>query len=203
MCAQRRLRWAWTESSQSAWRKLESRRMPRLIWVFAGRTSHFVSFDMGRLKFLIFLINECSSVLYCFLFLFFLFLFLFCFYLIWALSRENLSWGFAIRVDSNWPAQLQKLGRGLKFRIETRGIILSRQRTTKAPVRLLGCAGWSAPLLFAYGISNFSHDVAHLRVFNGAALIELSKKPFILLKAQIDFATDRSKAMVPMLFSFV
>ena len=32
--------------------------------------------------------------------------------------------------------------------IETRGIILSRQRTTKALIRLRGCADWSAPLLF-------------------------------------------------------
>ena len=31
-------------------------------------------------------------------------------------------------------------------------IILSRQWTTKVLIRLCGCAGWSAPLLFAYGI---------------------------------------------------
>ena len=35
----------------------------------------------------------------------------------WVSSRENLSSGFATTVDSNRPAQLQKLGRGLKFRI--------------------------------------------------------------------------------------
>ena len=46
--------------------------------------------------------------------------------------------------------------------IETRGILPSRQRTTKRLIRLPGCAGWSAPLLFAYGKSRFSHDVAHL-----------------------------------------
>ena len=45
--------------------------------------------------------------------------------------------------------------------IKTRGIIPSRQRTTKALIRLRGCAGWSAPLLFAYGKSRFCHDVAH------------------------------------------
>ena len=44
--------------------------------------------------------------------------------------------------------------------VETRDIILSSQRTTKALIRLRGCTGWSAPLLFAYGISRFSHDVA-------------------------------------------
>ena len=37
--------------------------------------------------------------------------------------------------------------------IETRGIILSRQRTTKALIRLL----------FVYGINRFYHDLAHLR----------------------------------------
>ena len=31
-------------------------------------------------------------------------------------------------------------------------IILSRQWTTKTLIRLCGCTGWSAPLLFAYGI---------------------------------------------------
>ena len=38
-------------------------------------------------------------------------------------------------------------------------IILSRQQTIKALIRLHGCGGWSAPLLFAYGINRFSHDV--------------------------------------------
>ena len=45
--------------------------------------------------------------------------------------------------------------------IETRGIILSRQRTTMALISLRECAGWSAPLLFAYCINMFSYDVAH------------------------------------------
>ena len=31
----------------------------------------------------------------------------------------------------------------------------------KALIRLSRCAGWSASLLFAYGINRFSHDVAH------------------------------------------
>ena len=47
---------------------------------------------------------------------------------------------------------------------EIRDIILSRQWTTKALIRLRGCTGWSAPLLFAYGINRFSHDMAHLSV---------------------------------------
>ena len=53
----------WSESLLSAWRKLgslathlsasedsdQTGRMPRLIWVFAGRTCHFVGFVMRRL----------------------------------------------------------------------------------------------------------------------------------------------------------
>ena len=59
------IRPVWSESSLSAWRKLEflashwahsedsdqTGRMPRLIWVFAGRTYHFVGFVMRRLSF--------------------------------------------------------------------------------------------------------------------------------------------------------
>ena len=44
------------------------------------------------------------------------------------------------------------------------GILLSKQQSTKALIRLHGCAGWSAPLWFAYGINRFSHDVAHFIV---------------------------------------
>ena len=44
----------------------------------------------------------------------------------------------------------------------SRGIILYRQRTTKALIRLHRCSGWSAPLLFVCGINRFSHDEAHI-----------------------------------------
>ena len=58
------IRVVWSESSLSAWRKPgslathwahsedsdQTGRMPRLIWVFAGRTCHFVGFVMRRLK---------------------------------------------------------------------------------------------------------------------------------------------------------
>ena len=50
----------------------------------------------------------------------------------------------------------------LKGYIAGRGIILSRQRTTNALIRLRGCAGLSAPLLFTYGKSRFCHDVDHI-----------------------------------------
>ena len=59
------IRPVWSYSSLSAWRKLgslatqwahskdsdQTKRMPRLIWVFAGRTCHFVGFVMRRLKY--------------------------------------------------------------------------------------------------------------------------------------------------------
>ena len=47
---------------------------------------------------------------------------------------------FSTRPDTNRHAQPQKLT------IASRDIILSKQRTTKALIRLCGCAGWSAPL---------------------------------------------------------
>ena len=39
--------------------------------------------------------------------------------------------------------------------------LLSRQRTTTALIRMRGCAGRSAPLLFTCDKSRFSHDVAN------------------------------------------
>ena len=42
--------------------------------------------------------------------------------------------------------------------------LLFRQRTTKALIRLRGCAGWSAPLLFTYDKNRFSYDVAHFQI---------------------------------------
>ena len=101
---------------------------------------------------------------------------------IWATSRENLSSGFATRWDSNRPAQLMRLARVLKFRLDqvyppmsgvrndnihhlhrsSRGNILSRQQTTNMLIRLRECTGWSAPLLLAYGINRFSHDMAQM-----------------------------------------
>ena len=75
--------------------------------------------------------------------------------------RENLSSGL---VDPNRSAQSStEASQRLEISdIETRSIILSMQRTTKALIRLHGCTGCSAPLLFAYGINRFSHDVAHM-----------------------------------------
>ena len=52
----------------------------------------------------------------------------------------------------NRPAQLQRLASLDILDLASICIIISKQRTTKALIRLRGCAVWSASLLFAYGI---------------------------------------------------
>ena len=54
-------------------------------------------------------------------------------------------WEFPIRPDTNRPAQPQKLASLQISAIESRDIILSMQQTTKALIRLRGCASWYAP----------------------------------------------------------
>ena len=53
--------------------------------------------------------------------------------------------------------------------------LLSRQRTTKALIRLRGCTGWSAPLLFTYDKNRFCHDVAHFQI-NMSYLCRIRRK---------------------------
>ena len=67
----------------------------------------------------------------------------------WASSQQNLSSGFLTKRDSHQPPQLQRLARKLKFRWWQEHIIFSYKRISKALISLCGCAGWSAPLLFA------------------------------------------------------
>ena len=62
---------------------------------------------------------------------------------------------FPTRPDTNRPAQPQKLASLEISAIESRDIILSKQRTTKVLISMCGCAGWSAPLLFAYDMTHF------------------------------------------------
>ena len=47
------------------------------------------------------------------------------------------------------------------LRVATLSIILSRGRTTKALIRLHGCVGWHAPLIFECNYVRFSLDTAH------------------------------------------
>ena len=72
---------------------------------------------------------------------------------IWASSWENASSGFSDQVRLKLACTATKASMRLEILVtETRDITLSRQRTTKALIRLRGCTGWSVPLLFAYDI---------------------------------------------------
>ena len=136
--------------------------MPRLIRVFIGHTSNFAGFVMLQLKYyssgqvgrwccvilsagpfykiwLVYLVRMtcCPSSQMTG-----------CLYL--SLVTWTCLWGFR-------PGETQtELARVLNFwiyNVASIGIILSIERTTKALIRLCWCAGWSAPLLFIYGIT--------------------------------------------------
>ena len=62
-----------------------------------------------------------------------------------ALTRENLSSGFSTKLDSNQPAQLQRIEILLEASPD---MLLSNKWITKVLIKLRGCTGWSAPLLF-------------------------------------------------------
>ena len=65
--------------------------------------------------------------------------------------------------DSNQPTQLQRLARMLKFCVEQVYQLYFNiwERTTKPLIRLCGCVGWSAPLMFACSYVRFSLDRLH------------------------------------------
>ena len=99
--------------------------MPRLIWVFVGRTVILLVFGMRRL--------------------------IFCLKQFEPRHEKTCLWESATRYESNQPAQLQRLARVWTFfYIASIDILLSRKRTTKTLIRLGGCADWSAALLFTY-----------------------------------------------------
>ena len=66
----------------------------------------------------------------------------------WATPRENVSLGVSDQAcaatEASYSLEISA--------IESRDITLSKQRTTKALIKLHGCASWSGPLLFAYDI---------------------------------------------------
>ena len=79
------------------------------------------------------------------------------------MSQENLSLGVYDQVRLKPACSATEARSGLEISaLASWGIILSGQRITKALIRLRGCAGWSGPLLFAYGKNRFFQDVAHI-----------------------------------------
>ena len=90
-------------------------------------------------------------------------------YNIWASPWENVSSGVleqarhkpaCAATEASWSLEISA--------IESRDIILSKQRTTKALIRLHGCAGWTAPFLFAYDIRHiFSWPGSYKNICRG------------------------------------
>ena len=67
--------------------------------------------------------------------------------------KKNVSSGVSDQVRLKLACSATEASMRLKVLVtETKNIILSRQRTTKALIRLRGCAGWSAPLFLAYDV---------------------------------------------------
>ena len=81
-----------------------------------------------------------------------------------AMTRENLSSGFPTKQVSNHSLRLNRLDRKLNFFLHeaSLGMILLKRQTTKLPMRLRGCAGWSGPLLLQITRQVFSVTMCHL-----------------------------------------
>ena len=85
--------------------------------------------------------------------------------------------------------------------IASRCIILSRWRTTKTVIRLHGCAGWSAPLLFAYGKNRFSHDVAHFSWYGSNKVWSKSKQEFATCGNNLFHCEDSHNVVVSIILT--
>ena len=122
-------------------------RMPRLIWVLAGRTGHFVGFVVRRLMFVC---GRCLDV--------------------------SVSSIFEPRHEKTclWGLRPGKTQTGLlSYSDYLESWIFGFSKYTYLLYYLFNeqqrrwCAGWSVPLLFAYGKNRFSRDVAHLTLSVG------------------------------------
>ena len=103
---------------------------------------------------------------------------------IWAVTRQDVSSGVSGHARHKPACAATEASMRLEILVtETRSITLSKQRTTKALIRLHGCAGWSAPLLFAYDMTHFlmarliylCHVVKHI---NGKNYRNCDNQPF-------------------------
>ena len=71
----------------------------------------------------------------------------------WTSSHENVSSGIFDQVRFKPACSTTETSYNCEtLAVASIHIVLSKQRTTKVLIRLCGYAGWSAPLLFAYGI---------------------------------------------------
>ena len=78
-------------------------------------------------------------------------------------------------LSANWQLEIQCMCQSSYIVLSCKISLLSRQRTTKALIKLRECAGWSAPLLFTYDKNRFSHDVAHFHI-NRSYLCRIRRK---------------------------
>ena len=161
------IRPVWSESLLSAWWKLrplaiywahsedsdQTGRMPKLIWVFAGRTCHFVGFVMRRL---IYWHNKETSSLHLCKFtphecIFFHSIVLL--QVMWLFNNDM--WK-----PTKWPCAQRRLRSAWAFaksdqnlrcpHEESLGPKLPIERRSKTLIRLGGCPGWSESSLGAY-----------------------------------------------------
>ena len=76
-------------------------------------------------------------------------------------TRDNLSSGDAMRRSSNPHTQLHRLGK-LLYNLQEASVdvMICKERVTKELTNLRMCAGWSAPLYFAYNRIKVCRDEA-------------------------------------------
>ena len=93
---------------------------------------------------------------------------------------------FPTRPDTNRPAQIEARSSLEILAIESRDIILSKQRTTKALIGLRECAGWSAPLSFAYDIRHiFSWPGSYIVPFCCSVHFGFDSEPFSTINMSV------------------
>ena len=71
---------------------------------------------------------------------------------------------FPTKRDSNQSPQLQRLAKIKISLVASLDMILSNKRIAKALIRLRGCAGWSAHVLFANPEDRFSRVQAQIMI---------------------------------------
>ena len=67
-----------------------------------------------------------------------------------------------------------------------------KKKKKKNAIKLHGCAGWSAPLLFAYSINRVSHDLAQIRSLKNSLLQVGSSKVVQMGEVWSQIQFDRS-----------
>ena len=124
-------------------------RMPRLIWVFAGRTCHFVGFVIRRLNYVRYImrkswleliVNKRNDLSYIKVFT----RRGWTEAMIWAASGENLSLGLVTRIDPKWVCSATLLELCIWH------LYVLYKFSFWAANNKGGCKGWCAPLLLAW-----------------------------------------------------